>query len=164
MVKIILDQKNVIKTIKRFYSAPRAELTHGDVWSCRRSSACSCPAGPGRSPRGGRADRADQASRPAAPATSRTSRAAGCSGTSGGTSGDPRGTSNLRPPGGDPAPPWENKRMRNTLSGGLAHSRAYLEYCSCETRGDLLSCSMASCGEGLGNGSTLLGGLPGLLL
>ena len=41
-------------------------------------------------------------------------------------------------------------------------SATHLEKVSGGTRGALLSCSMASCGEGAGKGSTRLGGLPGL--
>ena len=41
-------------------------------------------------------------------------------------------------------------------------SSTHLEKVSGVTRGALLSCSMASCGEGAGKGSTRLGGLPGL--
>ena len=53
---------------------------------------------------------------------------------------------------------------RKNYCGDGGRLRGHLEYCSWETSGDLLSCSMASCGEGLGKGRTLLGGLPGLVL
>ena len=49
-------------------------------------------------------------------------------------------------------------KMCELYSGSSTH----LEKVSGVTRGGLLSCSMASCGEGAGKGSTRLGGLPGL--
>ena len=48
------------------------------------------------------------------------------------------------------------------LSSSSLHDIPYLPYPSWLTRGDLLSWSMASWGEGAGNGNTRLGGLPGL--
>ena len=81
-------------------------LTRGDAWSCPRSSACSCPAGPERCPRGGRGGRGGRADLRGGRATSRVWRGEDCWETSGETSGDPRGTSSLRPQCGEPGPPW----------------------------------------------------------